>query len=104
MTTFCPNCGHFSSTNESICSNPECSVIEKTLLGYGRGAENLIFSFKMYTATTENRFCGHCNKIFRPDKMICPFCNRETSQLTESHLEKNVVLLSGTATARFWEP
>lgn len=99
--TFCPRCGCFSSKNEKYCLKDGCVISKDPIKGSER---KLIFCFMMFTVTTEHRFCGHCNKVFYSNKAQCPFCKGETSQLTESHLQKNVVLLSGTAAARFWEP
>lgn len=93
--TYCPVCGHFSSANEYNCSNPNCNVIEKAI-HKGKGQ-------KMLQATTENRFCGYCNKIFAPEQKICHWCEKATYSLTPSHLQKDVILLSGMAAKSIWE-
>ncbi len=103
---YCPICGYFASTaNEQThpklgwcppnCHNP--------LRFYTEEERQKI---KMLPVTTENLFCGRCNKIFPKDIgwKLCPVCFRQPLYpITESHLKGNVMLLSGLAAPKIWE-
>ncbi|MCX6763775.1 MAG: hypothetical protein NTZ97_03540 [Candidatus Moranbacteria bacterium] len=95
---YCPICGTFSTADEQTCSNPSCDIIEKALL------KSNYQPAEMLQATTENRFCGYCNKVFAQNMEICPKCHKKTDPMAETHLKGgNIVLLSSRA-KRVWDP
>jgi len=108
MLWYCPECGSFYPTDEQHCSNRLCHAIDDAMRkSLGGEAESFEVS-RLVQATTENRFCGRCNKIFAPDRQTCAECGRATSPLTDGHLNAgpdggDLVLLSGIAAECVWD-
>lgn len=100
--TYCTICGYFSVTNEQTCPQPNCHCHSPWRFYTEEERQQL----KMLPVTTENLFCGRCNKIFPKDIgwKLCPICFRQPLYpITESHLQGNVLLLSGLAAKKIWE-
>ncbi len=100
--TYCPECGCYSPTDEQYC--PEnCDTIAESLFRSSDGKLGSEKAPKTLPATTANRFCGYCDKVFAPEVETCPGCHKKTSPLTESHLMGDIFLLSGIAAKTIWE-
>ncbi len=103
---YCPICGYFSVTNEQ--THPQLNCHDP----WHHYTEEERQKIKMLPVTTENFFCGRCNKIFSKNVgqewKICPHCARQPlAQITESHLKAGesggFVILSGLTAEKVWE-
>jgi RNA polymerase subunit RPABC4/transcription elongation factor Spt4 len=85
--TYCVKCGYSSPENEEYCS--ECNdPINLRLVRYGRLEEKAKNNLQAMTrATTENRYCEKCEKVFPPSQENCPVCGETTKSLDESQLD-----------------
>ena len=100
--TYCQICGCFSVTNEKKCPQPKSDCHSPWRFYTEEERQRL----KMLSVTTENLFCGRCNKIFPKDIgwKLCPICFRQPLYpVKEFHPKGNVILLSGLGAARIWD-